>query len=253
MSTENPATLRDKNFIKPKRSFDPKVDDAHWQELFETHFQHLQSLNAISTLWMSGLSKLGIDQSKRPFAETLNDVFKEYTGYQFIQTNDHLILEQRDWYGMVANFQMPLTCFVRTPEELGYCDEPDFWHDVMGHVPFLIEKDYSDMYQLLARTYIQAFDQNRKDLLPALDFIGGMFIELGLIRETHGIKAFGATFYSSSEVFEAFKPENQVAFKEQHLHSGETYDRHSFQGKYYIFDSLQQVKGIIQKIQDQLR
>ncbi len=237
---------------KAKRYFDPAVDDQNWQTLFETHFQHLQSLNAISTLWISGLSKLRIDQSKRPLAEDLTAAIAPYTGYTFVQTDDHLILEQRDWYGMIADYKMPLTCFVRTPAELDYCDEPDIWHDIMGHIPFLAEKAYSDMYQLLARTYIEAFDANRSDLLRELDFIGGMLIELGLIRERHGIKAFGATFYSSSEVFEAFKPENQIAFTYEALRSGETYDRHSFQGKYYVFDSLEQLVELIDSIRKRL-
>ena len=239
--------------MKPKRRFDPDLDDHHWELLFEKHFQDLQSLNALSTLWSSGLSKLGLDHSKRPYADDLNTVFKNYTGYTFIQTDDHLILEQREWYRLIADYQMPLTCFVRKPDELAYCDEPDLWHDVMGHVPFLIEESYSSMYHLLAHTYIEAFDRGRSDLLPSLDFIGGMFIELGLIQENDGIKAFGATFYSSSEVFEAYKPENQVLFKKEHLQSGETYDRHHFQGKYYIFESLDQVVTLIQEIRDRLR
>ena len=108
------------------------------------------------------------------------------------------------------------------------------------------------MYQLLAKTYIGAFDSKRDDLLPSLDFIGGMLIELGLIREPGGIKAFGSTFYSSSEVKEAFIPANQVDFTEDALHSGKTYDRHSFQGNYYIFDSLEQLVELIEKIAGQL-
>lgn len=237
---------------KPLRTFDPRLDDQHWQLLFDKHFQDLQSLGAISTHWINGFSKLGIDNSKRPTAEQLTAAIAPYTGYSFIQTNTHLILKQRDWYEMIADFQMPLTFFLRTPAELSYCDEPDIWHDIMGHIPFLAQQDYSEMYQLLAKTYIKAFDTHRSDLLPALDFVGGMLIELGLIREESGIKAFGSTFYSSSEVIEAFKTENQVRFTTDALHTGETYDRHSFQGKYYIFDSLDQLAQIIEKIASQL-
>lgn len=237
---------------KPSRSFDLVNDDKHWLALFETHFQDLQSLNAISTIWISGLSKLGIDHRKRPLAEGLTQAIKPYTGYSFIQTDENIILEQIDWYTMIANYQMPLTSFVRTPEELKYCDEPDIWHDIMGHIPFLAEQVYSDMYQLLANTYIDAYHSGRKDLLVELDFIGGMLIELGLIKEASGLKAFGATFYSSSEVFEAFKPENQIQFTLQALVSGESYDRHSFQGKYYIFDSLEQLVEIINGIRNRL-
>lgn len=238
--------------MKTKRTFQPLQDDINWKILFETHFQNLQSLGAISTLWISGFSKLGIDQSKRPLAEDLTAAIKPFTGYSFVQTDDHIILEQIDWYKMIAQFQMPLTSFVRTPKELEYCDEPDIWHDIMGHIPFLAEKEYSDMYQLLARTYIKAFESNRTDLLQKLDFIGGMIIELGLINEPTGIKAFGATFYSSSEIFAAFKPENQIQFTSEALVSGESYDRHSFQGKYYIFDSLDQLVDLITSIAKRL-
>jgi len=238
--------------MKAKRYFDPKVDDRNWQMLFEKHFQDMQSLNAISTIWISGFSKLGIDNNKRPLATELTKAIAPYTAYTFVQTNEHIILEQRDWYQMIADYKMPLTSFVRTPEELEYCDEPDIWHDIMGHIPFLAHQEYSEMYQLLAHTYIKAFDNSRNDLLSELDFIGGMLIELGLIKEVHGIKAFGSTLYSSSEIFEAFKPENQIVFTNEALKSGESYDRHSFQGKYYIFDSLQQLVDIILNIEKRL-
>ena len=108
------------------------------------------------------------------------------------------------------------------------------------------------MYQLLARTYLRALEEDRSDLLIELDFIGGMLIELGLIRESSGIKAFGATFYSSSEVKIAFDPKNQISFSTQALTSGASYDRHSFQGKYYIFDSLAQLVQLIQQVSDRI-
>ena len=236
---------------KSTRTFNPESDNRNWSRLFNKHFQNLQSLQAISTLWINGFSKLGIDNSKRPKAEDLTNVIHKYTPYIFVQTDDNVIFEQIDWYSMIADFKMPMTNFVRTPEELNYCDEPDYWHDVMGHVPFLAEVEYSKMYQLLARTYIEAFGTGRIDLLKQLDFIGGMIIELGLLREPSGIKAFGSTFYSSGEVFEAFKKENQIPFTPAALLSGESYDRHSFQGKYYIFDSLEQLVDIIKSIKSQ--
>ena len=195
---------------------------------------------------------MGINNDKRPLAEELTAAIKPYTGYNFIQTDENEILEQIDWYRMIAAYEMPLTSFVRTPEELKHCDEPDIWHDIMGHIPFMAEQPYSDMYQKLAHTYVSAFEADRRDLLIELDFIGGMLIELGLIREPSGVKAFGATFYSSSEVFEAFKPENQIEFELSHLKSGESYDRHSFQGNYYIFDSLEQLVEIIEGIAERL-
>ena len=193
-----------------------------------------------------------MNQNRRPLAEELTAAISKYTGYTFVQTSQNIILEQIDWYQMIADYKMPLTSFVRTPKELSYCDEPDIWHDIMGHIPFLAEREYSDMYQLIARTYINVHIAGRQDLLKELDFVGGMLIELGLIREASGIKAFGATFYSSSEVFEAFNPKNQIEFTTGALRSGESYDRHSFQGKYYIFESIAQLNSIITDIANRL-
>lgn len=237
---------------KLTRTFDLDADDKNWSILFNTHFQNLQSLGAICTLWINGFSKLGIDNSKRPRAEELTTAIQKYTPYTFVQTHANVILEQIDWYSMIAAYKMPLTNFVRTPEELNYCDEPDIWHDIMGHIPFLAEVKYSDMYQLLARSYVDVHRHGRTDLLKQLDFIGGMIIELGLIREATGIKALGSTFYSSGEVFEAFKKENQIAFTPDALRSGESYDRHSFQGKYYIVNSLEHLVEIIQSVRSQI-
>jgi len=104
---------------KSTRVFDPLNDDKNWKTLFETHFQNLQSLNAISTLWISGFSKLGMDQSKRPLVEDLTNALKPYTGYTFVQTSGTIILEQIDWYKMIASFKMPMTNFVRTPKRIG--------------------------------------------------------------------------------------------------------------------------------------
>lgn len=233
---------------KVARRFDPAKDNTNWKILLDTHLEHLQSLNSISSLWKAGFKKLGINSSKRPTAEELTQAIKPYTAYTFIQTEQSIILPQNEWYGMIARYEMPFTCFLRTPEELGYCDEPDVFHDILGHVPFLAVQSYSDMYQLLAHTYLEAFEKERIDLLKELDFIGGMMIELGLIKEDGKIKAFGSTFYSSSEVFEAYKPENQIQFTFKALSSGESYDRHSFQGQYYIFDSLHQLSEIIKGV-----
>ena len=237
---------------KKFRTFDPVNDDRNWQMLFDKHFQDMQSLNAVSTLWINGFSKLGLDNGKRPYAEDLNKVAKGYTGFEFVQTESNIILEQIDWYQMIAKKQMALTNFVRTPEELHYCDEPDLWHDVMGHIPFLVEQDYVDMYCSLAETYIKAFESGNSDCLKELDFLGGLIIELGLIREPSGIKAFGSTFYSSGEMFEAVKPENQVEFDPANMKSESGYDRSKFQGKYYVFESLEQLRTVIGDIRARL-
>ena len=98
---------------KSHRKFNPEVDDQNWQKLFDRHFQDMQSLGAICTLWINGFSKLGFDNSKRPHAEDMTRVAAEYTGFEFVQTDQSIILEQIDWYRLIAAKKMPMTNFVR--------------------------------------------------------------------------------------------------------------------------------------------
>ncbi len=238
---------------KSYRKLNPKIDNKNWQILFNTHFQNMQSLGAVSTLWINGLSKLGFDNSRRPSVKDINEVSQKYTGYTFVQTKQNVIMPQIDWYKMVASYEMPITNFVRKPKELEYCDEPDSFHEIMGHVVFLLDKEYSDMYQLLAKTYVRAYAKNAKSLLQKLDFIGGFLIELSLIKEKTGLKAFGSTLYSSNEVAQAYKPENQIIFDEKALFSEKmVYDRSDFQRKYYIIESIQDIVKAINVVKKEL-
>ena len=237
---------------KKYRKLNPKIDNKNWQVLFNTHFQNMQSLGGVSTLWINGLSKLGFDNSRRPTVREINKVSAKYTGYRFVQTKQNIIMPQIDWYKMIAQYEMPITNFVRKPNELDYCDEPDSFHEIMGHVVFLMNKEYSDMYQNLAKLYIDVYNSNRKDLLKEVDFLGGYIIELALIKEPTGLKAFGATLYSSGEVKEAFKKKNQVILGDTIPTEEGAYDRSSFQGKYYIIESIEQINKLIAGVRKRL-
>ncbi len=237
---------------KKYRKLNPRTDNKNWQILFNTQFQNMQSLKAVSTLWINGFSKLGINNSKRPSMKEINKISKQYTGYTFIQTKKNIIMPQIDWYKMIARYEMPVTNFVRKPTELDYCDEPDSFHEIMGHITLLMDKEYSDMYQRLAKLYIDAYTAKRDAILKQIDFISGYIIELGLIKEPTGIKAFGSTLYSSSEVREAFKKKNQKILGNTIPKEKNGYDRSSFQGKYYIIESIDQINKLINSIRVKL-
>ncbi len=237
---------------KKYRKLNPKIDNKNWQILFNTQFQNMQKLNAVWTLWINGFSRLGIDNSRRPLIKEINKISLKYTGYRYVQTNMNVIMSKIGWYEMVARYEMPVTNFVRKPSELDYCDEPDSFHEIMGHIAMYIDKDYSDMIQILAKLYIDAYYAKREDLLKDIDFINDYVIELGLIREPSGIKAFGATLYSSGEVKEAFKKKNQRILGNKIPNEKMVYDRSKPQGRYYIIESIDQINKLLNQIRKKL-
>jgi len=231
-----------------------REDNKNWQILFNSQFDNLQGKDSISNLWINGFSRLGINNAIAPTAEYLNEISQKYTKWKFIQTKSNIILDSKSWYKMIFDKTMPLNNFIRTPEELFYCDEPDKWHDIIGHVPFLMMEEYSDMYDNLARLYLEIENTDHDEAKSYVGFIGAYIIELGLIRENGKLKALGATLYSSSGELElAYNPENQEIFTPNNALKASRYDRSQFQGKYFIIESIEQINNFINEIRGTLR
>ncbi len=227
------------------RKPNPKRDNKNWQILFKSQFDNLQRTGKISQLWINGLCKLGIDNTKVPTVEDLNRVSRHYTGWTFIQTKDVVITGAEDWNRLIVKKTMPVTSFVRTPAELDYCDEPDKWHDIIGHIPFLMSQDYTNMYLNISQLYLDAARKGKKFADQVYSLIS-FIIEVGIIEENNQLKAFGATLYSSSgELKSAFTKSNYKPFSLEKVLSLNYYDRSKIQKNYFIVDSLKQINQIV--------
>lgn len=223
----------------------PAKDNKNWQILFNTQFDNLQREGRISRFWINGLSKLAMDQSKAPDVSELNKSLSKYTDWQCIQTEDVVITSAGDWNRLVVEKKLPVTNFVRTPEELFYCDEPDKWHDIIGHVPFVLDKEYAQMYLNISNLYLEAERKGQiyaDQVYSLISFI----IEVGIIRENGRLKALGTTLYSSAgELESAFTKGNYEPFNLEKMLALGYYDRADVQKKYFIVDSLEQINNIV--------
>jgi phenylalanine-4-hydroxylase len=232
---------------KAERKMNPETDDKNWQILFDTQFENLQKDVRISKLWINGLSKLGIDQSKVPNVEYLNKILAEYTGWKLLQTNDTVIMSTGDWSKLITEQKMPMTNFVRTPEELYYCDEPDKWHDIIGHVPFFFDEEYTKMYINISNMYLEAEKKGEPYTTQAYNILS-LIIEVGLIRENGRLKALGTTLYSSAgELESAFTEGNYEDFTLEKILPMGYYDRGVVQKRYFIVDSIDHINQIVEE------
>jgi len=138
---------------------------------------------------------------------------------------------------------MPLSNFVRTPEELYYCSEPDKWHDTFGHIPFLMDKTYSQMYQDLGKLYADTVKTGNQRKMDEVDNLIWYPTEVGLIREGGELKAFGATLYSSSgELEKAFSQKQlQRKFTLENIMKLTPFDRSKLQNNYFIINSIEEI------------
>jgi phenylalanine-4-hydroxylase len=77
---------------------------------------------------------------------------------------------------------------------LDFTPEPDMFHDIFGHLPFMMLPEYARLEEMFAPAFQRANDDQREDIKRLAWFS----TEFGLIRENGETKIFGAGLLSSA-------------------------------------------------------
>src|SRR3546814_18401019 len=95
---------------------------------------------------------------------------------------------------------------------MDYLQEPDFFHDVFGHVPILMNPLFADYLQRYGEEGLKAL---RLEALPYLARLYWYTVEFGLIRTEAGLRIYGSGIVSSRaesiHCLESATP-NRIAF-----------------------------------------
>ena len=94
----------------------------------------------------------------------------------------------------LAHRRLPVTIWLRKPEEMDYLVEPDIFHDFFGHVPMLFHPVFAEYVQLYGQRGLEAVGANA---LPLLARLYWYTVEFGLIETAGGLRAFGSGILSS--------------------------------------------------------
>ncbi|OGA00932.1 MAG: phenylalanine 4-monooxygenase [Betaproteobacteria bacterium RIFCSPLOWO2_02_FULL_62_17] len=140
----------------------------------------------------------------------------------------------------LAKRRLPVTVWLRKPEEADYIVEPDVFHDIFGHVPLLFDPVYADYLQEYGIGGLKALQ------LDALGFLARLYwysIEFGLIRAGENLRAYGAGLLSSSgELAYSVdsKLPHRIRFDLIRIMRTE-YNIDSYQANYFVIDSFEQL------------
>lgn len=163
---------------------------ATWRILFDQQAAALEGYACRS--FIEGLDILRRLQPGVPDFAELNAVLKPATGWEVVAVPGWI--PNQAFFEHLANKRFPAANFVRPPEQIGYSEEPDMFHDVFGHVPMLTNPAFSD--------FLVAYGQAglRAEKLGASDFLGRLWLyttEFGLVLEDGELRAFGGGLLSS--------------------------------------------------------
>ncbi|KGH11522.1 phenylalanine 4-monooxygenase [Comamonas thiooxydans] len=141
--------------------------------------------------FIDALPSLGAKE-RIPRFEEINERLFKATGWEIVGVPG--LIPEVPFFSLLAQRKFPVTDWIRKPEEFEYIVEPDIFHDLFGHVPLLFNPVMADFIQAYGQGGLKAAELGACEMLSRLYWYT---VEFGLIRESGGVRAYGAGILSS--------------------------------------------------------
>ncbi len=162
-----------------------------WSTLMDRQLPNVEA--HASAIYLRGADILGLPPDRIPSLPALNRKIMPRTGWRAIRTTVRYS-DALPWYTQFAQRHFMVTDYMRGADELDFTPEPDMFHDIVGHLPFMVLPEYTALQDLFARAFFAADDAQREDVKR----LAWYSTEFGLIREDGELKIFGAGLISSA-------------------------------------------------------
>lgn len=166
-----------------------KIENETWKAVS----QKLETLHKqrASSIYLDAKKKLCISKNSIPQLEIISNHISSLNNFRLEPIGG--LVDPRNFLTKLGERIMYCTRYVRHHSRPEYTPEPDIIHELIGHAPMFLNKEFTDFSQRLG---IAASKANNSQL-KMLENLYWYTIEFGLIREGNKIKAFGAGLLSS--------------------------------------------------------
>jgi phenylalanine-4-hydroxylase len=145
--------------------------------------------------YLEAVGQMGLRADVVPSLDELEQRLAASTGWRFVDVVGSL--SSVDFFGLVATRRFPMSTTMRPRAELVHAKVPDYFHDVIGHVPLLSHELYSEYLVGVSRIACRHLDE--PDVIHRLSRAIAWAIEYGLMGTIEAPLAYGAGLMSSYE------------------------------------------------------
>jgi phenylalanine-4-hydroxylase len=218
-----------------------------WQALYR---QQLPGVRAYACSdYLQGFELLALPEDRIPSLEYLNDRIPPRTGWRVERTGVRYT-DAVPWYHKFSQRTFLVTDFMRSREELAWTPEPDMFHDIFGHLPFMTLKHYTELQEMFAPAFLAANAEQRENIKRLAWFS----TEFGLIRENGELKIFGAGLISGNaemvNVVQGKMPVQEFTIENVITHNKAVWEHNSI---LFAFDTVEGLKQELRRYFDPLR
>ena len=144
----------DDKYIKPQKYNDvTNLENRLWENLFINVVPLINQY--VCKEYLLGMRTLPIPTDRFPEFDAISPLIENSTDWQLVPVSGFLTEEL--FFDLSANRKFPVTDIIRKSprfekkyaekniqNEEGYTPEPDIFHDIQGHIPFLMNRPYAD-------------------------------------------------------------------------------------------------------------
>jgi len=173
------------DWLEPEQRTYTAAEHQIWDDLFAQQMELLPG--RACSAYMAGLKRLDLGKGGVPNMDEMSEELHGLTGWEVVPVP--MLIPDHVFFYHLANRRFPAGNFIRTRETFHYIQEPDVFHDVLGHVPMLTDPIFADYMAAYGRAGWKALKHNR---LKALSALYWYTVEFGLIREAGELRSYGA-------------------------------------------------------------
>ena len=160
-----------------------------WNHLYTTILSRYEKY-AVTNVY-EGLLNLKLNPDRIPTLGEVNDSLYPRTGFRVVPVSG--LVTSRYFFSCLENREFYCTQYIRHSSKPDFTPEPDICHDVIGHVPLLMDPKIAHCYVQFAKAAVKASD----DQIKKLENLYWFTVEYGLVYEDDLLKTWGAGNLSS--------------------------------------------------------
>lgn len=186
--------------------------------------------------YLDGLDTLKLPSDHIPQLPDLDAILKTSSGWQTAPVP--ALISFGKFFELLAHQKFPVATFIRTREDFDYIQEPDIFHEIVGHLSLLTHPAFANFTHIYGKLGLQADKKTRVFLARLYWFT----MEFGLMNTADGLRIYGGGILSSpaeTDYAVSGKPEYRPFVLNDVLRTPYRIDK--IQPIYYVIDSSEQL------------